>query len=110
VLIDVEDVALGHTAKLRWNDSGKWVWSDKIVHPPIIDRQTFDQVQVMVSGRAANRPLTSLIARVIPTRCAAACGTGSAVAGCKATGSTETRTTDAGSPLNTPSRTELSTC
>jgi site-specific DNA recombinase len=54
VLIDVEDVALGHTAKLRWNDSCKWVWSDKMVHPPIIDRETFDQVQVMVGGRATN--------------------------------------------------------
>ena len=38
VLIDVEDVALGHTTKLRWNETGKWLWSDKIVHPPIIDR------------------------------------------------------------------------
>ena len=52
VLIDVEDVALGHTTKLRWNDTGKWLWSGKIVQPPIIDRDTFDQVQVMVSGRA----------------------------------------------------------
>jgi site-specific DNA recombinase len=54
VLVDVEDVALGHTTKLRWNDSGKWLWSDKIVHPPIVDRETFDRVQVMVSGRATN--------------------------------------------------------
>ena len=46
VLIDVEDVALGHTTKLRWNQTGKWLWSDKIVQPPIIDRETFDQVQV----------------------------------------------------------------
>lgn len=53
VLIDVDDVALGHTTKLRWNQSDKWIWSAKIVHPPLIDRETFDQVQVMVSGRAA---------------------------------------------------------
>ena len=52
VLIDVEDVALGHTTKLRWNESGKWLWSDKIVQPPIIDRETFDQVQAIVAGRA----------------------------------------------------------
>ncbi len=52
VLIDVEDVALGHTTKLRWNETGKWLWSDKIVQPPIIDRETFDQVQAMVAGRA----------------------------------------------------------
>ncbi len=30
-LIDVEDVALGHTTKLRWNDNGTWLWLDKIV-------------------------------------------------------------------------------
>jgi DNA invertase Pin-like site-specific DNA recombinase len=52
VLIDVEDVALGHMTKLRWNDSGKWIWSEKAVHPPIIDRDRFDLVQVMVAGRA----------------------------------------------------------
>jgi site-specific DNA recombinase len=52
VLIDVEDVALGHTTKLRWNDTGKWLWSDKIVQPPIIEREKFGQVQAMVAGRA----------------------------------------------------------
>lgn len=52
VLIDVDDVALGHTTKLRWNQSDKWIWSAQIVHPPIINKDAFDQVQVMVSGRA----------------------------------------------------------
>ena len=52
VLIDVEDVALGHTTKLRWNESGKWIWSDKAVRSRIIDRETFGQVQAMISGRA----------------------------------------------------------
>jgi site-specific DNA recombinase len=53
VLIDVEDVALGHTTKLRWNDSATWIWSEKIVHAPIIAREIFEQVQVMISGRAS---------------------------------------------------------
>src|ERR1700756_4772927 len=52
VLIDVEDVALGHSTKLRWNETGKWIWSDKAVRSRIIDRETFDQVQAMISGRA----------------------------------------------------------
>ncbi len=52
VLIDVDDVGLGHVTKLRWNDTGKWLWSDKIVQPPIIDRESFDQVQAMIAGRA----------------------------------------------------------
>lgn len=37
VLIDVHDVALGHTTKMRWNDSGAWVFSEDITYPPIID-------------------------------------------------------------------------
>ena len=49
----MEDVALGLTTKLRWDEIGKWVWSDKIVRAPIIDWDIFDRVQVMVSGRAA---------------------------------------------------------
>ena len=91
VLIDVEDVALGHTTKLRWNETGKWLWSDKIVQPPIIDRETFDQVQAMVAGRAHTRtPSTSRTAPSTRTRCAAASGADSAAGGCKATGSTTT--------------------
>jgi DNA invertase Pin-like site-specific DNA recombinase len=52
VLIDVDDVALGHMTKLRWNDADKWLWSEKIVQPPIIERETFDQVQTMIAARA----------------------------------------------------------
>jgi site-specific DNA recombinase len=37
VLLDVHDVALGHTTKMRWNDRGKWIYSEETVHPPIID-------------------------------------------------------------------------
>ena len=51
-LIDVEDVALGHTTKLRWNETGKWLWSDKLVQPPIVARDAFARVQAMVAGRA----------------------------------------------------------
>jgi site-specific DNA recombinase len=52
VLIDVEDVALGHTTKLRWNGADKWLWSKKIVQPPIIDLNDFGKVQVLIAGRA----------------------------------------------------------
>ena len=30
-----------------WNESGKWIRSDKAVRSRIIDRETFDQVQAM---------------------------------------------------------------
>ena len=52
VLIDVDDVALGHASKLRWNDEGDWVWSDELAHQPIIDVETFTaaQLQITTSG------------------------------------------------------------
>ncbi len=51
VLIDVDDVALGHTTKLRWNESGRWVWSEQVVHPPLIDAETFERAQQAIEGR-----------------------------------------------------------
>ena len=50
------------------NESAAWIWSEKIVHPPIIDRDIFEQVQVMASGRATTPPGTSHTARSTPTR------------------------------------------
>jgi site-specific DNA recombinase len=41
VLMDVNDVALGHTTKLRWSDAGKSICSDQVVHPPIINARHF---------------------------------------------------------------------
>ena len=45
VLIDVEDVALGHQTKMRWNDPNEWVWSDQPTHQPIIDPDLFQAAQ-----------------------------------------------------------------
>jgi ABC-type nickel/cobalt efflux system permease component RcnA len=33
VLIDVHDVALGHTTRQRWNETDKWIYSEQIAHP-----------------------------------------------------------------------------
>lgn len=51
VLLDVDDVGLGHTTKLRWNPKDMWIWSEETVHPEIIDRQTFTQAQQLLAGR-----------------------------------------------------------
>jgi site-specific DNA recombinase len=51
VLIEVHDVALGHMAKMRWNDSASWIFSDEIVHPPVISQDTFNQAQDVLAGR-----------------------------------------------------------
>ncbi|MEV4158857.1 recombinase family protein [Nonomuraea dietziae] len=45
VLIDVDDVGLGHMSKLRWNAEDKWVWSDTPAHPPIVSREDFTATQ-----------------------------------------------------------------
>jgi site-specific DNA recombinase len=51
VLIDVADVALGHTTKQRWNDPDQWIYSDQPVHPPIISDGTFAQAQAMLAAK-----------------------------------------------------------
>jgi site-specific DNA recombinase len=55
VLIDVEDVALGHQTRMRWNDPTTWIWSDDIVHEPLIDISAFQAAQDLLAaaGRRA---------------------------------------------------------
>lgn len=55
VLIDVRDVALGHIARMRWNDEDKWIFSEEIAHPPIIDAETFRRAQVLLMARKGAR-------------------------------------------------------
>ena len=50
VLVDVEDVALGHESKMRWNPSSDWVWSEHETHPAIIDPDTFEAAQDIFAG------------------------------------------------------------
>lgn len=57
VLVDVEDVALGHDTKLRWNDRAEWVWSRDVTHEPLITAERFAAVQGHL-GMGANRPAT----------------------------------------------------
>jgi hypothetical protein len=42
-VIDVDDVALGHETRQRWNTPDKWVWSTGVAHDPIIDTDTYRQ-------------------------------------------------------------------
>jgi site-specific DNA recombinase len=52
VLLDVSDVALGHTTKMRWNDAAEWIYSEQVVHPPLISDDTFAEVQQMLAARS----------------------------------------------------------
>jgi site-specific DNA recombinase len=55
ILLDVEDVGLGHVTKQRWNDREAWVWSDKVVHEPLIDVELFERVQEIMAASGADR-------------------------------------------------------
>ncbi len=76
VLIDVHDVALGHTTKMRWNETGQWIYSDQIVHPPVIGTDTFAEAQALLAAKGSRqvekRPRTS--PRAYPLRGLLHCG------------------------------------
>jgi site-specific DNA recombinase len=57
VLMDVEDVAAGHTTKLRWNDTADWVWSKEVMHVPLVSSEDFAAVQAEMAAHA-HRPTT----------------------------------------------------
>jgi len=62
-LLDPDDVALGHHTRMRWNPKADWIWSAEITHEPLVDADTFAEVQqVMASHVRVARPKT-----VMPT-------------------------------------------
>ena len=77
VLLDVDNVALGHAARMRWNPADQWLFSERIAHPPIIDQEEFQQAQAIWSAAASHRPKAappkSRTADPASTRCAASC-------------------------------------
>ncbi|HEX6405315.1 MAG TPA: recombinase family protein [Pseudonocardiaceae bacterium] len=50
-LIDVEDVALGHRTTLAWNPREEWIVSDQQVHPALVSREIFQEVQLRLESR-----------------------------------------------------------
>ncbi|MEU1881423.1 recombinase family protein [Streptosporangium sp. NPDC020072] len=63
-LLDVYDVTQGHITKLKWNPAGQWVWSEKVVHEPLVDTEIFERVQALLSVR--ERPATERKPRRTP--------------------------------------------
>jgi hypothetical protein len=57
VLCDVEDVAAGHETKLRWNPVTEWIWSEEIMHDPLVSPEDFAAVQAQMASHA-HRPTT----------------------------------------------------
>jgi DNA invertase Pin-like site-specific DNA recombinase len=54
ILIDVDDIALGHETKMRWNPAQEWVYSTDRAHEALID-EAFERVQTMIAA-GARRP------------------------------------------------------
>jgi recombinase len=55
VLIDVDDVGLGHETRMRWNPPDKWVWSAERVHEPLVDTDTFERAQQVLGAHGKDR-------------------------------------------------------
>jgi DNA invertase Pin-like site-specific DNA recombinase len=53
LLIDVNDVALGHTTKQKRNEPDQWIWSKEPVHEPLIDAESFTQVQSTLCAKSS---------------------------------------------------------
>ncbi len=51
ILLDVEDVAAGHETKMRWNTKADWIWSQAVVHEPLVEDEVFRQVQELFAAR-----------------------------------------------------------
>lgn len=51
ILLDVDDVAMGHTSVMRWNPQHQWITSNEAAHPAIIDTETFEAVQALLRRR-----------------------------------------------------------
>jgi hypothetical protein len=51
VLLDPDDVALGHIDKMRWNPQDKWVRSQETAQPPIVDEDIFERAQEILRSR-----------------------------------------------------------
>ncbi len=50
VLVDVEDVALGHERKMRWNDEDEWIYSDALTHDPIVSDELFGRARTIAAA------------------------------------------------------------
>ncbi len=52
VLLDVEDVALGHVSKMRWNDEDAWIVHEGLAHEPLVDDELAAAVRERLAARA----------------------------------------------------------
>jgi site-specific DNA recombinase len=74
-LIDVNDVALGHTTKQKRNEPGQWIWSRKLVHEPLVGTGVFEQAQALhLAKGSADERAPRRSSRGYPLRGIVRCG------------------------------------
>ncbi|MFE5161651.1 recombinase family protein [Streptomyces sp. NPDC056697] len=57
VLLDIDDVTLGHRTKMAWNTPEQWIWSAQPVHQPLIPQTTFAHAQAKRHARSTQTHL-----------------------------------------------------
>src|SRR5216683_895822 len=55
ILLDVNDVARGYETRLRWNDTGQWVWSETLAQEPLVSVEDFEAAQAIMAGAGRAR-------------------------------------------------------
>ena len=50
----MEDVALGHENRHRWNDPSQWAWSRAEAHEPLISTDLYESAQQTIKKRGTN--------------------------------------------------------
>lgn len=54
----MDDVALGHVSKMRWNAEGEWIYSDALTHEPLVTNELFGRARTIAAvgrGRHVER-------------------------------------------------------
>ena len=52
--LDVEDIALGHENRHRWNAPDAWVWSKVEAHTPLVAVDLYERAQATIRQRGAH--------------------------------------------------------
>ncbi|WP_078966924.1 recombinase family protein [Streptomyces sp. WM6378] len=55
VLLDIDDITLGHRTKQSWNKPDQWIWSAQPVHEPLVSLDDFKAAQAQRSSRHQQR-------------------------------------------------------
>ncbi|MFD7013538.1 recombinase family protein [Streptomyces sp. NPDC059928] len=55
VLLDIDDITLGHRTKQSWNKPDQWIWSAQPVHEPLVSLKDFKAAQAQRTSRHERR-------------------------------------------------------